>query len=183
VTELGTGLRIVIDALNTSGIPFAIVGSLAASSWGVVRSTRDVDLIALVSREHAAQIVQSLNQQDVYVPVDEALRALAGGGSFNVLHTSTGGKVDIFVVLDTDEFEMMRLQRRVEANIFGVPAYVVSPEDVVLSKLLWRKESRSEIQWRDCQEIASAHNLDLDHMNHWANRLGIRDDLNDLLNP
>jgi hypothetical protein len=181
MTELGTALQIVIDALNESEVQFAIVGSLAASEWGVVRSTRDVDLIALVARDHASHIVAALNNHDVYIPVDDALHALAGGGSFNVLHPSTGGKVDIFVVLDTDDFEVMRLQRRVPAEIFGIPSFVVTPEDVVLSKLLWRKESRSDIQWRDCAEIVAALDLDIDHMKRWADRLDIRDDLDNLL--
>lgn len=181
MNKLGTVLRIVTEALNANAVPFAVVGSLAASEWGVVRTTRDVDLIALVSRDHAAQIVGALNTDETYVPIDDALHALAGGGSFNVLHPPTGGKVDIFVVLDSNEFEMMRLERRVPAEILGVPAYVVPPEDVVLSKLLWRKDTRSEVQWRDCQELVASLELDVEHMKHWADRLGIRDDLNELI--
>lgn len=181
MNKLSTVLRIVTETLTANNVPFAVVGSLAASEWGVVRTTRDVDLIALVSRDHAAQIVGTLNTDDTYVPIDEALHALAGGGSFNVIHPPTGGKVDIFVVLDTNDFEMMRLERRVPAEVFGVPAYVVSPEDVVLSKLLWRKDSRSEVQWRDCQELVATLDLDLDHMRYWGERLGIREDLDDLL--
>lgn len=182
MTELGTALQSVINALNSSGVPFAIVGSLAAASWGVVRTTRDVDLIALVARDHAAAVVAALNTLDFYVPIDDALHALAGGGSFNVLHPATGGKVDVFVVLESDEFEMMRLERRIQTDVLGVSAFVITPEDVVLSKLLWRKDSRSEIQWRDCQELVASATLDTSYMRPWADRLGVREDLEELLN-
>ena len=54
------------------------------------------------------------------------------------------------------------------------------PEDVILAKLYWRLESRSEVQWRDCVEIAATQPLELEYMRMWADRLGVADDLEDL---
>ena len=80
-----------------------------------------------------------------------------------------------------DKFESIRLDRRVQLNILGVLTWVATPEDVVLSKLRWRLESRSETQWRDCIEIAAAQNLDTDYMRLWAQQIGITSDLEELL--
>ncbi len=52
---------------------------------------------------------------------------------------------------------------------------------VLLAKLRWRLESRSEIQWRDCVEIAAINDLDLSYMRRWGPELGVEEDLADLL--
>ena len=106
---------------------------------------------------------------------------MESGGSFNILHPQSGGKVDVFVVPASDPFTQSRISRRVRANVLGVDAWVATPEDVVLAKLRWRLESRSETQWRDCVEIAAINDLDLSYMRRWGPELGVEEDLSDLL--
>ncbi len=60
-------------------------------------------------------------------------------------------------------------------------SWISTPEDVVLSKLRWRLECRSELQWRDCVEIAAVQQLDRDYLDRWAPELGVADDLTELL--
>ena len=101
------------------------------------------------------------------------------GGSFNIIHAGSGGKVDVFV--GRDDFARERLRRRIPDEVLGISTWVATPEDVILAKLHWRLASRSEIQWRDCVEIAATQDLDLPYMRSWANRLGIEDDLRELV--
>lgn len=54
---------------------------------------------------------------------------------------------------------------------------------IVLAKLRWRRTSRSEVQWRDCIEIAATNDLDTTYLRRWADVLGITDDVEDLLRP
>lgn len=65
--------------------------------------------------------------------------------------------------------------------MFDVPCWVATAEDVVLAKLRWRLESRSEVQWRDCVEIAATNDLDTTYLRRWARDLGVTGDLEDLL--
>jgi hypothetical protein len=37
------------------------------------------------------------------------------------------------------------------------------------------------VQWRDCVEIAATCDLDVEHLHHWADVLGVSDDLAELL--
>jgi len=179
--DLAIALRRVIQALEKAGDQYIIVGSMAAGAWGVIRATRDVDIAAMVSLESLAQLVEDLSADDLYAPILDIRRSVENGGSFNVLHPSSGGKVDVFVCKYDNEFENMRLKRRIRLEVLGVPAWVASPEDVVLAKLKWRESSRSETQWRDCIEIASTQVLDLEHMRQWATHLQLDDDLEDLI--
>lgn len=63
----------------------------------------------------------------------------------------------------------------------GVSSWISTPEDVILSKLRWRLESRSEVQWRDCVEIAAIQQLDREYLDRWSPALGVVEDLTELL--
>jgi hypothetical protein len=179
--DLVSAFRAVVDALESAEIDYLVVGSTAAAAWGVARTTRDVDLVALMSASNVQDLVGRLDADSFYVPVDDALRAGRDSGSFNVLHTTSGGKVDVFVARHDDEFTRSRMERKVRSQVLGVQAWIATPEDVVLAKLKWRLESRSEVQWRDCTEIVATQKLDEPYLRHWAPVLGITDDLDELI--
>ncbi len=179
--DLVAAFQAVVEAFDATGTAYIVVGSTAAAGWGVARATRDVDVVAMMSSVDVDRLLVALDREDLYVPVDDARRAGQAGGSFNVLHSRSGGKVDVFVALRSDEFTMSRLARRVAADVLGVRTWIATPEDVILAKLRWRLESRSEVQWRDCVEIASIQELDVAYMLTWAPTLGVEADLSDLL--
>ena len=143
--------------------------------------TRDVDLVAVIGSDDVEVLLRELEDDELYVNVGDATRAVTDGGSFNVIHAVSGGKVDVFVTEPGDDFTRSRLARRVSAEVFGIPTWVATPEDVVLAKLRWRLQSRSETQWRDCVEIAKVQDLDREYLRHWAPSLGVVDDLEELL--
>lgn len=179
--DLTAVFRAVVEALHTSGVPYIVVGSTAAATWGVARATRDVDIVAMLSADNIEPVLSALDRADLYLPTHDARKAARSGGSFNVLHPSTGGKVDLFVAPESDRFTQSRLQRSITAEVLGTPARVATPEDVILAKLRWRLESRSEVQWRDCVEIAATQPLDTGYLSSWADELGVAADLGDLL--
>lgn len=80
-----------------------------------------------------------------------------------------------------DSFTTNRLARRIHAKIQGVDTWVTTAEDIILAKLRWRLSSRSERQWRDCLDIAAINDLDVDHLRRWADVIGVREDLEELL--
>lgn len=179
--DLATAFRLVVGSLESVGAEYVVVGSTAAAAWGVARATRDVDLVALIEPESAQALFGRSYRDDLYVHFDDALAAIQDSGTFNVLDPGTGGKVDVFISRSDDAFTRSRLDRRVSAEVLGVRTFIASPEDVVLAKLRWRFESRSEVQWRDCVEIVATQSLDRDYLWSWVNVLGVTDDLGDLL--
>jgi len=179
--DLTFAFRRVVEALEKISARYVVVDSTAASAWGVARSTRDIDVVAVITRETVDTFLRALGNNEIYVPVDEAKAATIKGGSFNVLHTTTGGKVDVFVCQTSDAFESSRLDRRVKLKVLGIDTWVSTPEDVVLSKLLWRVQTRSEVQWRDCVEVAATQKLDVKYLRIWATELGLSADLEELL--
>jgi hypothetical protein len=54
--------------------------------------------------------------------------------------------------------------------------WMVSAEDLVLSKLLWARDSRSELQLRDVRSVlASQPVLDWAYVERWARAEGVAD--------
>lgn len=179
--ELQRILQVVVDALERAGARYLIVGSTAAAAWGVVRTTRDIDIVVVLDANQTGVVLGSLQNTDLYVPIDEARAAARNGGSFNVLDVDHGGKIDLFLSRPDDAFTESRMERRIRADVFDVPCWVATAEDVVLAKLRWRLDSRSEVQWRDCVEIASVNDLDRAYLRRWAAELGITEDVEQLI--
>ena len=175
-------LREVLNALETIDVPYFVVGSVAATWWGTVRATRDADLVVAIDAAEFARLEACLDRARFYWPPDAAMTAVATYRAFNIIDLDGGGKVDVFVVDPTERFNASRLSRRVRVELFGQPMWVASTEDVVLAKLRWRLESRSEQQWRDCVEIVAANDdLDTAYLRYWAEQHGTTADLDELL--
>ncbi len=65
-------------------------------------------------------------------------------------------------------------RRRRQVTIDGQHMWLVSPEDLILSKLDWAKDSRSELQLRDVRGLLRAvPGLDEAYLERGADELGI----------
>ena len=50
----------VVAALNAAGVEYVIVGGLAVGAHGVVRATRDVDIVAAPDRRNMDRLAECL---------------------------------------------------------------------------------------------------------------------------
>ena len=110
-----------------------------------------------------------------------ALRsAIARRGMFNVIHREAVIKVDLVVLKDTAH-RLEEFQRRRIVDVDGHALWIVSPEDLVLSKLLWAKESRSELQLREVRSIIALQAvLDWTYLERWVVSVRVADALRDV---
>ena len=171
------GLAVVITALERAEVPYVVVGTMAAARWGVARTAREIELVLVRNPLTVDDVLAALDHDDLHVSVHTARTALADGGSFSVIHTPSGAKFDLCAASPDDEFERSRLDRRMRAEVLGVEFGVATAEDVVLAKLRRRRESRSEVPWRDCVELAAVNELDVAYLRRWAPILGVTDDV------
>lgn len=171
---------LVAQTLERIGIPYAVGGSLASSLHGVMRSTLDVDIVADMKLEHIPALVGAL-AQEFYADAEMMQDAIAHRSSFNLIHYETAFKVDIFI-RKLRAFDQMQLARRQTTVITADPegrVYVVSPEDIILSKLEWFRlgGEASERQWRDILGVlkTQAGTLELNYLHQWAGELQVND--------
>lgn len=61
-------------------------------------------------------------------------------------------KVDL-IVRKGSEYRQVEFARRQPVQMHGVKSWIVSREDLILSKLVWAKDSGSELQRRDVRSL------------------------------
>ena len=101
--------------------------------------------------------------------------------AFNIIHTRSGFKVDVFLCKDRP-FERSVLSRR---RAYALPdrpeqpIWLVSAEDVILLKLEWYRLGHgvSDRQWADVVGVlqVQAGQLDTAYLDGWATELGVSD--------
>jgi hypothetical protein len=136
--------------------------------------TRDIDLVVELRPSDAARLVDMFGAEFT-CDADRIRDAIAGRSMFNLIHTVAVVKIDIIVRKDTPYREEEFRRRRI-ARVDGAEMWVVSAEDLILSKLDWARSSRSEVQLRDVKNVTAAQaSLDWTYLDAWADRLGVRD--------
>lgn len=168
------------DVFDSLGIRYAIGGSVASALYGIVRFTRDAD-ISVEPFVHVADRLYELLKDEFYVSKEAMDEALRSHGSFNIIHFDTAFKIDLFIQ-GPDEFKgqvldrarMLRLDQTSDRDIS-----VVSPEDIILLKLRWFRETdcTSERQWTDVLGVLAVQGeaLDFDYLSEWARKLGLEE--------
>lgn len=157
----------ILEDLN---IVYAVTGGYAVSVWGKPRSTLDIDVIIELLEPQIEKLTAALKGISEMSYVDERMVtwAFERKGEFNFIHSDSGIKVD-FWVSRGDKFSRGEFQRRVPKVIAGRKVYFVSPEDLILNKLRWHKESGSELQLRDVTVIIKFQKkLDWGYIRRWA---------------
>jgi hypothetical protein len=177
LTELDI-LRDVAARLDSASFDYMLTGSLAMIYYATPRMTRDIDLVVALNADDAEQLKQ-LFEGDYYIPEDSLGRALSGHGMFNLVHMESVAKVDI-IVRKEEEYRRTEFARRQRVKLADFNVWIVSREDLVLSKLVWAKPSHSELQLRDIRNLIGPE-IDIAYLQQWAPRLGVMDLLQECL--
>lgn len=162
-------LRYLAKTFEALRIDYMISGSQASIYYGEPRFTQDIDVVADVTPSHVPALLDRFPS-----PVREAIRAR---GQFNIIHPASGLKIDVLLKKDTpyDRVEFERRQR--QPILPGIDAYFARPEDVILYKMLYFQQGRSERHLRDIASILriSGTEIDMRYVDEWAQRLGLTD--------
>ena len=165
----------MIQALEDAGIHYMITGATASSLHGEPRLTHDVDLVVDIPKSVVNELVAAFPPPDFYLDKNGILDAIDRNSMFNLLEVRTGDKVD-FWILKNEPFDRSRFSRKCIEEFMGIGMYVSSPEDTILMKLKWAKDSGgSEKQFGDALGVYEVQfgKLDTDYLEHWAKELGI----------
>ncbi len=163
-------LRDVCARLDGAGIAYMLTGSLAMSYYARPRMTRDIDLVIALAASDTGRLIDVLGEQyhaDA-VAIAEALRSAR---PWNIIHLPSVVKIDL-IPRKNSTYRQLEFARRRQVDLAGVPLWVVTIEDLILSKLEWLRVSGSEQQSRDVRLLLEAP-LDRTYLDQWAARLDL----------
>jgi hypothetical protein len=161
----------IIDYFNTHHIPYMLSGSIAMGLYIVPRSTKDIDFVVHLQPKDIDEMVNYFTGA-YYCSKDAVTDAVNRQSIFNIIDHKSGYKAD-FVILKNDEYRQTEFERKQKMNFFGTDVYVVSPEDLLISKLIWIQGWQAAVQMEDIKNLFSISGLQHDYINYWITKLNL----------
>lgn len=163
-------VRDVSQRLDGAGIGYMLTGSMAMNYYAQPRMTRDIDVVVALRPVDAERVVK-LFSPDYYVSSEAVNSSIAHQSMFNLIHNESIIKVDC-IVRKTNEYRLVEFNRRQRIRIQDFETWIVSKEDLIISKLFWAKDSHSELQLRDVANLVST-GCDRAYIGQWTAQLGL----------
>ncbi|HET7443502.1 MAG TPA: nucleotidyltransferase [Solirubrobacterales bacterium] len=149
----------LLRRLSDVGVEFVVVGGLALNAWGVVRGTKDVDIVVATDAENLKRVAEVAVAAGGHVQQGEALlgtplsiaSALAGGEQVAI--ETDLGRLDVVQGLDgVPAFEQLR-SRATEAEILGSRVWVCSRDDLrAMKRAAGRTRDLADLEDLDAAE-------------------------------
>lgn len=167
-------LKVITTLLQKNHIPYMITGALSVIFYGRPRASHDIDFVIEAEEGKIPLLINAfskLSHREFVVDSTLIKEAVVGKRMFNLLHLPTMLKLDFFL-LKNDEFDRSRFQRRKILNVFGQKMTFASPEDTILVKLLWHKDTKIEKHLIDAAFVyqIQKNSLDEKYLLHWAKK-------------
>lgn len=153
-------------------IPFLLSGSLAGSSYGHPRATHDIDFVLELSSKSFRLLEPALDSlgKEYFQDVSELKKQNVD--MYTIYHFDTALKIDLW--FDEKSDFSNKWKRKKEIRIGKELVYLVSAEDLMLTKLSWCKEVMSDRHMRDCVGICQVQRgkLDENYLTQHAKKMG-----------
>lgn len=167
-------LELIANRLSTAGISYMITGSIAMNYYATPRMTRNIDVVINLQREDVGRLIK-LFQKDFYIDEQTVLEALEHENMFNIIHNEWIVKAD-FIIRKSVPYRELELSRRKKVDMGSFEFWIVAPEDLILSKLSWAKESMSDYQLRDVRSLLEGvEGLDRCYVEKWVKNLDLEE--------
>lgn len=162
-------LKKLIAYFDTEEIPYMLSGSVAMSIYALPRFTRDFDFIVHLQLKDIPKLIESF-KEGYYCDEDAVKDAIIYKSMFNIIDFATNYKAD-FIILKNDSYRIAEFERRKKINFSDIQISLVSPEDLIISKIIWIQQSESSLQKQDIQLLLQLKDIDLKYIKSWVNLL------------
>jgi len=167
-------VRKTAAVLSKAGAPHVVVGALAAGCHGLPRPTRDVDVMVVANpgeMRRLTELVLAAGFEKVKSARQPALEEKL------VVESGEGYRVNISQTKTEHDVEAVKRSKKI--SVFGVDIWVVSPENLILQKLVLGRPG--DINDAVAVLIRQKRKLDVEYLNGWASNLKVSDELRELM--
>ena len=164
-------LKVLVNYFDQNQITYMLSGSVAMSLYTLPRFTRDFDFVVHLKPGEVKHLAEHF--KDGYYCDEDAVRdAILNKTMFNIIDHKSGYKAD-FIILKNEPYRITEFERRSLIDFLDMKIYVVSPEDLLLSKIIWAQESQSSLQFDDIRLLSSLDTLDRQYIDRWIEMLNL----------
>jgi hypothetical protein len=160
-----TVFHAAIDAAESGPFTYLVYGGLAAALWGEPRYTEDVDLVLFLPEREAYKFLRASAKCGFAVDEELAIQQVQVNGWARLPLGSKESAWHMDLTLGDTPFDQSALKRRREVLLFNRKVWIVSPEDLILYKLVSARD-------RDLSDVGAVgrHQKDLDaaYLRQWA---------------
>lgn len=169
-------LRKTAEVFERLDVNYFVTGSMATIAFGIARYTNDIDVVADVPVEKVDQFCESFPAPEFYCSANAVRDAIARRRQFNILHPTSGLKVDVMIPGKTEFNESRMFRRKRIRPAADFEAWFSSPEDVIVKKLDFFREGGSEKHLRDIAGVlkVQADRIDETYIETWIAKLNLQ---------
>ena len=165
-------LKRITQSLEDKHIPYMLSGSIALNNYTVPRMTMDIDIVVELHEENLSDFL-SIFGENYYLNKDVVKEETKRLGMFNVIDHETGFKVD-FIIRKNTEYREFEFQRRLKTKVADFDVWIVSPEDLTISKIEWIQQLQSNTQINDIENLLAKPELDKKYIKEWCKKLNLK---------
>lgn len=162
-------LKRISLSLEKENIPYMLSGSIALNNYTVPRMTLDIDIVIELKEDNINNFL-SIFGENYYVNENVVADEVKRSGMFNVIDHETGFKID-FIIRKNSEYRQHEFQRRQKIRISDFEIWIVTPEDLVVSKIEWIQRLKSDKQISDIENLLAIPDIDKNYIKKWCDKL------------
>lgn len=165
----------MVRQIEDLGLAYAVGGSMAAAVYSVPRFTRDVDIVIDLPLERVPEFVGRFPRPDFYVDEATVRQAVRERGQFNIIHSPSGVKVDLYLPAEPLQERQIRRAHRITSET-GEANYS-PPEELIIMKLMYYQFGQPDRHLEDIVNLLYARrgHLDLEWVEAEAKRRNLED--------
>lgn len=169
-------IRIITQRIESIGIPYCLVGGLAAIAYGRPRLTLDADLVLNVLPDQIHSLTKAFPLEDFYLPPEEVLLAEIQRefrGHFNIIHNHSALRADCYLP-GKNPLALWELAHRQKIATASGDEWFAPPESIIVNKLLFFKEGGSIKHLEDIQAMVQSGSVqNFQEITRWVTHFGL----------
>ena len=163
------------DALDRAGFPNAIVGALARNAWARPRASTDVDMTIGLSADQMPALRSLIAGLGLIVRREHTVDPGDAVFDLMLLAAPDDPAVRLDLLVAKTPFEQEALTRRVKAIVEGAVRWVITPEDLIVYKLVaGRSRDLADVE-EVAATVALARPIDWEYVMRHSEDFGVTD--------
>lgn len=173
-------LEELTQLLEAEKISYVVMGGIAVRVYGIPRATYDLDFTLSLPRNELPRLYYLLESKGYTVPDSYRKGWVDKVAEMPLVKCRVyleGHGIDLDFFLAESPFQNSVMQRKRREQVNGCTVWLVSPEDLILLKLLANRDrDRADIG----DVLFTQGTLDRDYLEKWAKVLGVRERLEEV---